>query len=216
LNYLSASVSVSLLDPVVVSWLERDGRADELRLPPPGPPPSVVAAIPVWLLVPVDEEVDAFFLLLLFPVMVTTPTLRALFAPAWSRIILLLPVCCCVRPSSIAAAALRADREPKLGWEEKRSELDDGTPSVIQQQKCDRLKKKWTAEECAAEEDKTFCALRLKKKKIYDISSSCQGKKHFFNRHFQCCCCCCCGIHGRIVRSSVDQEEIIIYGLWWW
>lgn len=84
LNYLSASVSVSLLDPVVVSWLERDGRADELRLPPPGPPPppSVVAAIPVWLLVPVDEEVDAFFLLLLFPVMVTTPTLRALFAPA--------------------------------------------------------------------------------------------------------------------------------------
>jgi hypothetical protein len=64
--YLSASVSVSLLDPVVVSWLERDGRAEEeLRLAPPGPPPSAAdddeaAAIPVWLLVPVDEEVEAF------------------------------------------------------------------------------------------------------------------------------------------------------------
>lgn len=59
--YLSASVSVSLLDPVVVSWLERDGRAEEeLRLAPPGPSAAAAAAIPVWLLVPVDEEVDAF------------------------------------------------------------------------------------------------------------------------------------------------------------
>lgn len=64
--YLSASVSVSLLDPVVVSWLERDGRAEEeLRLAPPGPPSAAAddddaAAIPVWLLVPVDEEVEAF------------------------------------------------------------------------------------------------------------------------------------------------------------
>ncbi|KZS01012.1 Uncharacterized protein APZ42_002459 [Daphnia magna] len=105
-KYLSASVSVSLLEPVVVSWLERDGRADELRLPGlPPPAPSAAGVIPVWLLVPVEDEVDAF--------------LPAPPRAAGTLACILLPVCwplsdCrCPLPSSIAAD--RADREPKLG-----------------------------------------------------------------------------------------------------
>lgn len=117
-KYLSASVSVSLLEPVVVSSLERDGRA-ELRLAPPAPPlllslpPSAMAVV-----VPVDE-VDAFLL--------AAPRAGGILLAGCS-----FSDCRCNPPlrSDAAAAAERADREPKLGWE-NRSELEDGTPSVV-------------------------------------------------------------------------------------